>query len=256
MGSTNGGLVVLIALIVVSIIIIISILAFWNCNQWKEGFNRLKRETKNIDTVNTDGKRVIPLGDKGKAVQPTDANGNEMDSVDIRIEEAQRNKQRNMRSSDVEMESLPGSNMDPRRDFPVNEMKKNTEDVKKVRIAGGVKPKNAFYQSDEKNIISDDIFGIFSPKENTMELYGVTPEQLKAMVKEYREEHKYEVPVAPSTLTFNINTWEKAQDKMRDQHTFTPVRRDEEFGLVRSILDEEEEISENKLVPIHVAMSS
>lgn len=263
-GRGNPGLVVLIALIIISIIIIIGILVFWNCNQWKEGFNRLKRDnanTKNMDIINKDGKKAVALGDKGETVGPTDANGGEINSTDARIEEAQRNKVKNStKPGTIEMESLPGTNMDSRRDFPVKEMKEQHKDKKNVRIVGGVKPKTAFYESDEKMIYADDIFDTFTPKENTMELYGVTPEQLKAMVREYRAEHKYEVPTAPSTLTFNINRWEKAQDKMRDEHTYTPARRDEDFGLVYSILDNEDKdndgIESDKLVPIHAPMSS
>jgi len=262
MGHRNGnvGLFVLVTLIVISLIVIICILCWQNCRHWKEGFNRLKRDntnTKNVDIVNKDGKKAVALGDDGKAVTPTDANGGDMDSTDARIEEAQRNKIKNViRGNDVEMESLPGVNMDPRRDFPVGEMKEVAPIKKNVRI-GGVKPKNAFYESDEKNIVADDVFSIFSPKENTMALYGVSPSELKAMVKQYRAEHKYEVPSAPSTLTFNIGKWEKAQDKMRDEHTYTPQRRDEEFGLVRSILvDETEDTTTAKLVPLHAAMSA
>lgn len=239
----NTGLIVIIVLVVVALIVIILILCSIHSRTWKEGFNRVKNQKGAIDKIREDGRKELPLIDESIGTPNADGVPSEESSTDTRIKQAEINKQKNVqlaRPTLVEQEAIPGGTQDARRDLlhvgaPFEDKKAPSPPVKAVPESK-VKPVGARYESDVKHINAKSVFDIFSPKENTLELYGVTDDELRAMVKQYREEHKYEVPVAPSTLTFNINKWEKAQEKMRVSAGYIPqMKRDTELGLIYDI---------------------
>lgn len=219
------GVVVFITLIIVAIFIIVGILLWMNCQQWKEGFNKVTGKTKNIDKINNDSRKQLPLIDDTPEVLhsiPLDDD----DRTSKRIEEAQVNKEKNVKlakATVVEQEAIPGG---------VSSAKL----LKKAKPGSGVKPNNVKTDGGITQVQVDSVFDIFTPKEDVMEKFGVTEEQLRQMVKQYREEHKYEVPKAPSTLTFNINTWEEAQERMRKNASHLPQpKRDTELGLIYNL---------------------
>jgi hypothetical protein len=82
---------------------------------------------------------------------------------------------------------------------------------------------------------------LFSTKEDTMRLYGVSQEHLDKLVEQYKTEQKYEIETAPTTLTFNLDKWEQATDSMQDSmRNITVQTKPYEFGLVDSLYKEGE----------------
>lgn len=221
----RAGSAVVITLIIVSIIVIVGILLWMNCQYWKEGFNKHSTKTKSLDRIKSDSRKQLPLLDETPEVPHADGT---YDDTSKRIHDAEINKQRNIKLASptlVEQEAIPGGIASS-----------SQQNLRKAVPGSGVRPNSVKSNAGMTHIEVDSVFDVFTPKENTMDLYGVTEEQLRQMVKQYREEHKYEVPKAPSTLTFNINKWEAAQERMRDSNGYIPkMNRDSDFGLVYNL---------------------
>ena len=87
----------------------------------------------------------------------------------------------------------------------------------------------------------DTHWDLFSTKEDTMKLYGVSQQELDKLVEQYRKDQKYEIEAAPTTLTFNLDKWERATDAMQDSMRNVVVQsKPYEDGLVDMLYKEGE----------------
>jgi hypothetical protein len=98
------------------------------------------------------------------------------------------------------------------------------------------KPPPAQLHHEVPVLVGESIWDIMTPKEDTMREYGVTQTELDELVAAYRSEHAYEVEKAPTTLTFSMDRWERANDTMQDAARNSVVeRRPYEDGLVTAL---------------------
>lgn len=103
-----------------------------------------------------------------------------------------------------------------------------------------ISDKTVTIKEDKNLLTSETHFDLFTPKEDTVKLYGVTKSELDRLVDEYRREHTYEVEKAPTTLTFNLSRWEEVNDEAQETAANSVVEvRDYQESLVETLYRQE-----------------
>jgi len=128
------------------------------------------------------------------------------------------------------------------KDKPVLDIDKNKElkETKHISINLPKTDKTQEVARDKDVLYSDTYFDLFTPREDTMKLYGVTQVELDRLVEEYRREHTYIPDKAPNTLTFNLDRWERSIEDMHDKAANNiPEVRDYQESFIEKLYRQE-----------------
>jgi hypothetical protein len=197
--------IVTVILVLIAIVIVVCIIAHM---QGMQPFTRLAHPAPSRQSrPSTKEQLRNDARLKAPAPEPSPSVSEEEHEVEEQLEQAQHNARMNVRNAAPTSEERTEKKPPPlqlNRDVPV--------------------------------LVGESIWDIMTPKEDTMREYGVTQAELDELVAAYRGEHAYEVEKAPTTLTFSMDRWERANDTMQDAARNSVVeRRPYEDGLVTAL---------------------
>jgi hypothetical protein len=183
----------------------------------------LREEVKRKDALPADERPRAAQGPSAtRQAAPSDA------SIDRRLEVAVETAKMNVRNAvSTPMERRAALERAPQ---PANRKVSLSAPASATQLRGEV-----------QTVELDSYWDLFTPKEDTMREYGVTEDELAALVEQCRKEGAYEVEKAPTTLHFNMAKFEEANDAMQDYMDGAFVhRRSYEDGLIVQLYREGE----------------